>query len=209
LPGESGPEADVQDGTDSLPDVAQDAIEAQVEAQADEASADEASTIAPDSDLDVDAACSGASGNLLVIAGNDWVYNGPPLSVAGGSWIVTVHADPATGMPNTLSFDILDSTQGDWIANFSTSQLGTPIQVGSYPNAERAAFATSGHPGLEIAGQARGCDGIVGQFTVLDIEATPGSEAGTQPTLHGFTATFQQSCEYGSPMDVGCIHFSQ
>jgi hypothetical protein len=167
-------------------------------------------SIAPDSNIDIDAACSGASGNLLVIAGNDWVYSGPPLSATGGTWGVSAGADQATGMPNTLFFDIFGSAEGDWTADFSTSQLGTPIQVGNYPNAERAPFATVGHPGLDVGGQGRGCDGIVGQFTVLDIEATPGdSEAGTHPTLHAFTATFQQSCEFGSPMDVGCIHFSQ
>jgi hypothetical protein len=199
---DSGQEADVHDASDSMPDAPEDTTDDPV---------NDAPATAPDSNIDIDAACSGASGNIFVIAGDDWVYKGPPLTVTDGSWGVTIFGtDKATGMPNTLYFSILDSTEGTWEAEFSTNQLGLPIQIGNYPDAERAAFAEQGHPGLDVDGQGRGCDGITGRFVVLDVEATPGdSEAGTMPVVQSFTATFQQSCEFGTPMDVGCIHFSQ
>jgi hypothetical protein len=45
---------------------------------------------------------------------------------------------------------------------------------------------------------------------VLEIDASPGDvDAGVAPQLRSFTATFEQSCECGTPMDIGCIHIVQ
>ena len=60
---------------------------------------------------------------------------------------------------------------------------------GSYENAERASFASPGHPGLDVYGDGRGCNTVSGRFTIH--EATWGSDG--KPTV--FAATLEQHCE--------------
>ena len=160
--------------------------------------------------IDVDGACLGIAQSLFLIEGSDWVYNGPPLFVgADAGWGVQITPDVTTGFPATLMFTF-GSGANSWTAWFSTSQLGVPLAVGDYPDAQRAAFAQTGHPGLDIGGQARGCDGITGEFRVVSISALPATVDGSAPPeLTSFTATFRQSCSFGTPFDIGCLHFQR
>jgi hypothetical protein len=66
---------------------------------------------------------------------------------------------------------------------------GAPLQIGSYTDAERYPFQSSGHPGLSIAGDGRGCNQDFGQFDVTNIKYAPTGE------LLVFDATFEQHCE--------------
>ncbi len=52
---------------------------------------------------------------------------------------------------------------------FGTDALGIPIQPGFYPDAERADFASPGHPGLDVSFQNRGCNTLTGSFTVHEV----------------------------------------
>ncbi len=82
---------------------------------------------------------------------------------------------------------------GNWFfLDFSTAQLGTPTTPGLYTEAQRAAFATVGNPGLDIFGNGRGSNQVFGSFTVggADIDYS-----GPTPVLRYFSVSFEQHSE--------------
>jgi hypothetical protein len=50
--------------------------------------------------------------------------------------------------------------------DFATNQLNIPIAPGTYLNAERASFASPGHPGLDVTFEHRGSNTLTGNFTI-------------------------------------------
>ena len=95
-----------------------------------------------------------------------------------------------------------DLSQGDdWFLEFSSEQLSEPLQVKAYEDAERASFASPGHPGLDVSGDHRGCNILSGRFVIYEI-SSDGSDLVTN-----FTASFEQHCEAGPPALRGCVHF--
>lgn len=102
--------------------------------------------------------------------------------VGGAPSYVSFLVGSPTAQPNT--FAILD---------FSTEQLQVPLAPGTYPGAQRAAFAATGHPGLDVSFQNRGCNTITGSFTVTEVAMTPGS--GGSFVVERFAASFEQLCE--------------
>jgi len=102
--------------------------------------------------------------------------------------------DPNTGLPANP-----DEEAG---LDFSTQQLGIPIAPGTYTDAQRASFATAGHPGLDVSFEHLGSNEVFGQFTVnsvsfftdntntlrigsLDVNFEQHSESPTAPALFG------------------------
>ena len=73
--------------------------------------------------------------------------------------------------------------------DFGTNQLGIPLQPGFYPNAEREAFASPGHPGLDVTFQNRGSNTLTGNFTVTGITLGPND------VLQTFSVSFEQHSE--------------
>lgn len=95
-----------------------------------------------------------------------------------------------------------DLAQGDdWWLEFSSEQLSEPLQGKAYEDAERSAFASPGHPGLDVSGDHRGCNILSGQFMIYEL-SSDGSGA-----LTNFTASFEQHCEAEAPALRGCVHF--
>jgi hypothetical protein len=74
--------------------------------------------------------------------------------------------------------------------------------VGTYEGAERAAFASAGHPGIDIGGDGRGCNTISGRFQVEEI-------TWEGATLTAFTASFERHCEEETPALRGCVHYAR
>jgi hypothetical protein len=70
---------------------------------------------------------------------------------------------------------------------------GSTLVPGTYEDAERASFASPGHPGLDVNGDGRGCNTVAGRFTVH--EATWGLDG--KPTV--FAATLEQHCDGATP----------
>ncbi|MFL6283292.1 MAG: hypothetical protein ACJ74Q_09150 [Pyrinomonadaceae bacterium] len=72
------------------------------------------------------------------------------------------------GQPDylTIGFNGTGSNGHWWYLNFSTVRLGTNLVPGVYTNAERAPFASNGHPGIDIFGDGRGCNTITGSFRI-------------------------------------------
>ncbi|TMF34434.1 MAG: choice-of-anchor D domain-containing protein [Chloroflexi bacterium] len=84
------------------------------------------------------------------------------------------------------------SVQSSWWIDVRAPDASTLVP-GTYENAERASFASPGHPGLDVYGDGRGCNTVSGRFTVH--EATWGLDG--KPTV--FSATLEQHCEGGAP----------
>ena len=91
------------------------------------------------------------------------------------------------------------------LGQFGTQMLGTPLAPGTYLNAERAAFASAGHGGLDISFEHRGSNTLTGSFTIHDI--TYHQQASTW-VLDSFDASFSQNSE-GRPLALtGRITYS-
>src|SRR5262249_34031381 len=62
-----------------------------------------------------------------------------------------------------------------WDLEFSSAD-NTPLVAGTeYDNAERNAFKSAGHPGIDVGGSGRGCNTIGGRFKVLEVEYGTGT----------------------------------
>jgi hypothetical protein len=103
----------------------------------------------------------------------------------------------------TISFRTPDFSEW-WYLEFSTNETGVPLAPGFYPNAERASFASPGHPGLDIYGNGRGCNTLTGEFTVNNVSFDYSSGSAR---LVEFDASFEQHCEGGEPALRGSLSF--
>jgi len=86
---------------------------------------------------------------------------------------------------------------------FSTVQLGEPIQVGTFVDAQRAAFEMTGHPGLDVTFQNRGSNTLTGSFTVNSVSFF--TDASNVLQIGFFDVNFVQHSEGATPALSG--HF--
>jgi hypothetical protein len=91
---------------------------------------------------------------------------------------------------------------------FGTDGLGIPIQPGFFPDAERADFASLGHPGLDVSFQNRGCNTLTGTFTVHDVSFSDRAETVTGSPIETFSASFEQHCEGSAPALLGTFTYN-
>ena len=141
-----------------------------------------------DSGIDVATACL-VDHDRFVIAGDAFIYSGPPFVIDGPSgWEVQVTDLGSDALPSDIQI-FMDGL--DWEAEFSTD-TSYSLQPGLYTGAMRAGFG--GGPGLAIYGNGRGCNTLTGQFTVLEMDASPGDPGQPRPALSatGLTARLRQ-----------------
>lgn len=93
---------------------------------------------------------------------------------------------------------------GGWLASFTTTQLGVPLETGTYQNAQRASFATPGHPGLDVRGDGRGSNTLTGSFTISELEFDYG---GDNPRLVRLVVSFEQRSGGASEALRGTIDY--
>jgi hypothetical protein len=143
------------------------------------------------------AACL-VGGNVLFFDGSGWVFTGTQTVTVG-----TFSAN-ASAQDVRLWITPSDPAQGSWWdLEFSTREIGLPMTTQVYDDAQRAPFASPGHPGIDIGGDGRGCNTISGRFQVEEL-------AWSGTTLTRFTATFEQFCEQSQTNVLhGCVHFEQ
>lgn len=108
----------------------------------------------------------------------------------------------ANGEPAELVFQLTPAGATYALLFFGTDQLGIAMQVGEYLDAERADFASPGHPGLDVSFQHRGCNQVTGSFTVMDATFTG-------QTIGSFAARFEQHCEGQPPTLVGFFQYQR
>jgi len=88
----------------------------------------------------------------------DLSYNSPPDTITA-----QIRRSLADGSPAQLLFVLDSPAPGNQFALlfFGTDQLGLPIGPGTYANAQRADFASLGHPGFFLCGDGVKFDVIV------------------------------------------------
>jgi Divergent InlB B-repeat domain len=91
--------------------------------------------------------------------------------------------------------------ESNWTFEFR-APLGQVLRAGSYLGASRAVVRTTS-PGMDIFGNARGCNIIVGQFTVHEIQFDPNTGA-----VVAFAADYEQHCEQATaPALTGTVNY--
>jgi hypothetical protein len=130
----------------------------------------------------------------------DITYQNPPDTISP-----SIRSRLPNDQPTHLRW-ILDSPgSGNQfsIVQFSTDELGLPIQAGTYLNAQRASFANPGHPGLDITFQNRGSNTLTGSFTIEYVTFDA-----TLSTIESFKATFEQHSEGLPPALFGTFTYA-
>ena len=79
-------------------------------------------------------------------------------------------------------------TEGHWYYVHLAAPPGQDLHVGTYTGATRAAFRKAGEPGIDIYGDAQGCNEVAGEFTVNEIDF-----AGS--ALVAFSASYSFRCD--------------
>ena len=100
---------------------------------------------------------------------------------------------------NDAAVDFQDSE--DWDLDLSAA-TGSVFGVGDYENAERDAFKSAGHPGLELYGDGRGSNTLTGDFQVLEVQFD------NNGNLLKFAANFDQHSEGGVPALHGQVRYN-
>ncbi len=146
--------------------------------------------------------------------GQDYNLVYTPASTAGGFFFAQVDNPLVGGLPAEVTFDfqqtlLLNSTDdGNFVAlSFGTNQLGLPLQSGTYTDAQRAAFAATGHPGLDVEFQSRGSNTVTGSFTITNAVFTPDAAATNGFAVEQFDATFVQHSEGDTPALLGTFSY--
>ena len=159
--------------------------------------------IVPPTGVGSTAACAVAP-NAIFFSGDlgDWVHPGAD-TITDGVWTSAAISPPAAPDYAYLNFVPTTRSQGLWWSFwFSTEQLGLPMSTQVYDNAERAPFASPGHPGIDISGDGRGCNTITGRFQVDTLTVVGGQ-------LMELLASFEQHCEGGFAALRGCVHYTR
>jgi hypothetical protein len=88
-----------------------------------------------------------------------------------------------------------------WFMDFAPPP-GLGFGPGTYELAQRYPYNTSGHPGLAVYGDGRGCNEDTGRFTVLEIQYGPDN------TVAKLAVDFEQHCEGAASTLFGGIRFN-
>jgi hypothetical protein len=89
-----------------------------------------------------------------------------------------------------------------WWDLYFAAPNGAALAVGAYEGATRWPFQSPTAPGLDVSGDARGCNTLSGRFVVLEIEY---DGSGNVVTL---AADFEQHCEGQTPALYGSIRIN-
>src|SRR5262245_40496551 len=138
----------------------------------------------------------------------DWVGAGGSLdrvygSLPGENVTAQIRRTLSGGEPAELLFILSPPDLQFASLFFGTDQLGIQMQPGYYPDAQRADFASPGHPGLDVGFNGRGSNTVTGNFTVLSVAFTP-----DLASVVYFLATFEQHSEGASPAMFGRFEYS-
>lgn len=117
-------------------------------------------------------------------------------------------ATTSGGLPTYLRFvigHVLPAPNTFAILDFSTAALPSALAPGVYTNAQRAAFATAGHPGLDVSFQNRGSNTLTGQFTIND--ASFYTDLTNVTRVASLNVSFEQHSEGATPALFGTFNF--
>ena len=98
----------------------------------------------------------------------------------------------------TVSFDGSGNTW--WSLDFAAPD-GAALEPGTYENATRYPFHEPG-PGLSVSGSGRGCNTLLGRFTILEIVFGAGGQ------VDSFAADLEQHCEGGPAALFAAVRYN-
>jgi opacity protein-like surface antigen len=124
----------------------------------------------------------------------DYVGGGITKSYTGATTVFTLNGTTAG-----LTFGV-SGQRDDWTVQLAPV-AGEQLKVGTYDDAQVAAFREPGHPGLDVYGDGRGCNRITGSFRITQLVANASG------TVTALAATFEQHCEGGAPALKGTVHY--
>ncbi|MEA2195706.1 MAG: hypothetical protein QOG42_2260, partial [Solirubrobacteraceae bacterium] len=136
---------------------------------------------------------SGIAGNAAFILDSEpgeWIGSGFQWNYNQFNGMIT-----GVGSSDQISF-----TVNDGLNRFDArivAPAGHVLAVGHYPEAARAGYETPGTAGLDISASSRGCNAIVGQFDIREIEFDDYGR------LSHFAADVVQRCDGLPPLFVG------
>src|SRR6218665_341453 len=143
----------------------------------------------------------GDAGNPVLGQPRDYVHPGADV-ITNGTWNAYVYSSTSRDYVR-LDLTPTNSSQGLlWDVELSSRALGRPLTVGTYTNAQRAAFASAGHPGLDVGGDGRGCNTIAGEFQIHEI-------VWDSVGLRKLSASFRQRCEGGTAVLRGMVAYER
>ena len=135
--------------------------------------------------------------NNYVSGGPPQLYVSPAANVFPTVWDRTLPAGPDFfrlfadyGAGRFFGFDI------------GTDGLARNLSAGQYLNAERASFASVGHPGLDLFMDGRGCNQVSGSFVIHSVNITANQD------VAAIDVSFTHQCEGQEPSLVGRLTFN-
>jgi hypothetical protein len=135
------------------------------------------------------------SGTLTMTSDpGDYIGQGIAYSYATPANVFFATVNSWYGANNMVSVTMrTDPSSTDyWILRFAAPP-GQTLAAGTYTDAARAGSQTAGQPGLDLSGMGRGCNTVIGSFTVSD------AVFGPYGYVQSFRATFEQHCEGAFP----------
>ena len=128
----------------------------------------------------------------------DYIGGGQEATFTPADGTFSVYPTYANGL--VVSFNT--STYSHWWNLYFGAADGQVLVPGSYENAERFAFKSPGHPGLDFTGDGRGCNGITGRFDLREIELDASGQ------VVKLAIDFEQHCEGMAPALFGQVRYN-
>jgi hypothetical protein len=104
--------------------------------------------------------------------------------IGGGQYTVYTSGISAASSGGNMSVQA-----GGYTMNFAVPDYVSGFAVGNYGSAERAAFRSPMRPGVDISGNGRGCNIVVGWFRVLQVQLD------SSGNVQQLALDFKQNCE--------------
>lgn len=124
---------------------------------------------------------------LHFVSYGDWVGQSQTVYLHPPDWIFQL----VRNSPDKITVNMNGPSGAYWTLNLAGA-LGAPLDVGAFEEAARASFRGAS-PGLDFSGNGRGCNKILGRFSVLEADFS------NLATPH-FAANFEQWCDGGGPL---------
>jgi hypothetical protein len=157
--------------------------------------------------------CSALAQNMNAAGSFRLVTNGPAGEYISGGQPKLFLSPAAEQFPDV--FDRSAPTGTDYFRLFvryggsesffidiATDGLNRNLAPGNYPDAQRASFASSGHPGLDVVMQGRGCNEVSGSFFIHEVKIASNN------AVDFIDVSFRQLCEGREPALVGRFTYS-
>jgi hypothetical protein len=136
------------------------------------------------------------------------IYDVTYTPANGGGFFFANVTMLTNGLPSFVDFIFGVSSPPHTSLDFATNQLGIPLVPGTYTDAQRADFATTGHPGLDVTFANRGSNTLTGNFTINSFVYAPDPNAQHGFRVISFDATFNQQSDGETPVLHGSFSYS-